>query len=84
MKQEMNNKVASISHRKETKHVELISSQKRSQVIGQFRLYRCKGMSVIAATTPGVINVSKKIGHKSNGCQFVKSHKISVLLCSLA
>ena len=58
----------------------------RSQVMGQFRLYRCKGVRYCCVTyglQPGVKNVHKKIGQKPSRGQIVKSQKISVFYNAL-
>ena len=55
----------------------------RSQVIGQFSLYQCKGMPGTAASRllqSGVEIVFKKIGHEQSGGQIVKSQEISVFI----
>ena len=52
--------------------------------MGQFRLYRCKGMQRYCCVTyrlqPGVKNVYKKIGQKPSRGQIEKSQEISVFI----
>ena len=48
-------------------------------MIGQFSLYRCKGMSGTAAQS-GIEIVLKKIGHEQSGGQMVKSQEIGVFI----
>ena len=56
----------------------------RPQVIGQFSLYQCKGMSGAAASyvflPSGVEIVLKIIGHEQSGDQIVNSQEISVFI----
>ena len=54
----------------------------RSKMMGQFRLYRCKGVSgaITYHLQPGVKNVYKKTGQKPSTGQIVKLHKISVFI----
>ena len=49
-------------------------------MIGQFRLYLCKGMSGTHLSQSGDTNVLKKTGYEPSGGQIVKSQKISVFI----
>lgn len=54
----------------------------RSKVMDQFRLYRCKGVSVTASLHIFLnqgSNVKKRSDHKPRGGQIVMSHTKSVL-----
>ena len=68
--------------RNETHRTDQLSG--RSQVMGQFRLYRCKDMSGTAALyivcNQASKNVYKKIGQKPSRGQIVKSQKFSVFI----
>ena len=72
----------SIPDKKRNAPLRTVQPSGKSQVIGQFSLYQCKGMLVTAAShvlQSGVEFMVKKIGHKPSGGQIVKSQEISVL-----
>ena len=73
-----------IPNKKRNAPLKTVQLSGRSQVLGQFILYQCKGISGTASShvfLQSVVEiVLKKIGHEQSGGQIVKSQEISVFI----
>ena len=75
--------ISNIPDQKRNAPLRTVQLSGRSQVIGQFSLYQCKGLSGTAAShllQSGVEMVLKKIGYDQSGGQIVKSREVSVFI----